>query len=132
MILRESRILTAALWILSSWSLLFAVLLAWLGDKVTSRQWLYLLSVPGHKWFWAVLFGSAAVMVLWGLTRGGYGWRGAGLFLAAVGCTIIAGFYLFSPLIDPGLLTLGYIPWFPGAGFLAWLAAINWRPTPWS
>jgi hypothetical protein len=129
--IRDSKIgralaaFTAVTW------LVFAVLCAWLGNAVTSKQWVYLMSIPGGKWFWAGTFGIGSAVALYGIIKRCYRLTAIGLFVVGTCCFLIFAFYLLAPLIDPGLMTLGYVVWFFGTVPVYALAAVNVTPVSW-
>lgn len=131
MIIRESGIAAGVGWVLTTWAGWFTTDLVWRADQITSRQWLYLMSVPGHQWSWAGLFGSGVMLLVLGLVGTRYRLRAAGFALIAVGTGLIAGFYLAAPFIDPGLTTLGYHPWLLSMVVMLFCAVVNWRPVSW-
>lgn len=131
MIARESGIVAGLGWALAMWACWFTFDVAWRGMKVTSPQWRYLMSVPGHQWAWAAVFGTAALLLTLGMATRRYAARAAGLAIMGFGCGSIAAFYACAPLIDPGLTTLGYHPWLISAGLMLLGAVINWRPVAW-
>lgn len=95
--------------VIYSWA--FSVLIVAMAPYLTSRQWTYLLSIPGGEWTWLALFGSAAVAALYGLRRRRKWPIVAGLFLMASWCTCIVAFYIAASFYDPALINLGYVPW---------------------
>ena len=131
MIVRDTHLGRAVFAIIAAWACWFAIDVIRIGDKVTSKQWQYLMEVPLGKWFWLIIFGLAGVTTLFGLATRAHRVTAAGLFFIGGACLLIAGFYLIAPLIDPGLLTLGYNAWaFPaGAAFLC--AALSWTDATW-
>lgn len=129
---RESELCQSVCWALGLWGLLFGVALGYWGDNVTSKQWLYLLSVPGHQWTWEGVFGTSGLLIVIGLLKQGrYLMRSLGCLGVASGCLAITALYAAAPLIDPGLLTFGSFAWILGAGAGYLLAVINWRPITW-
>lgn len=133
-ILREGKITYAIHWLCVAWILNFTFDVLARADDVTSRQWQYLMSVPGHKFFWASLFGISAILIIFGLLSEEYKYtlRCIGLLIGGSGCLMVVAFYILAPLIDPGLTTLGFHPWMvPGVIFIAG-AFINWKPVKWS
>jgi hypothetical protein len=131
-LIRESRLGKAIVAGIAVWSLWFAFDVARIGARVTSKQWQYLMEVPAGRWFWAVAFGIGAAITLLGLVYERYIVSAIGLFFIGSSCSLIAAFYLLAPLIDEGLLTLGYNPWFFPAAFAYIFAALIGRPTLWS
>lgn len=131
MIIRETSVAASVGWFLCGWSFTFCAALAYWADNITSRQWLYLMGVPGHQWTWVTIYGVAAWVLLVGMVFRRYRIRAAGLLIMGTGCTLIFFFYLFAPLIDPGLVTLGSFPWAIAAGLMYVGAAINWSPSLW-
>lgn len=131
MIIRESGIACGIGWTLTAWAWWLTADLAWRGDNVTSRQWQYLMSVPGHQWTWVVLFGAGAFILSLGMVAADYTSRAIGLVILSLGAGAIAAFYLTAPLIDPGLTTLGYHPWLLCAAGMLPCAVVNWRPVAW-
>jgi hypothetical protein len=127
---RETGIARGFAKFLGIWALVFAAAAVFLGDRLTSKQWTYLFSVPGGKVFWAILFGMGGLITLWGVYRTHYSSCATGLFLMGSGCGAVAMFYLLAPLIDRGLLTLGWVPWGLGVGVTYFFAIINWKPIP--
>jgi hypothetical protein len=129
--IRESGVATGCAWGLAVWAAGFAANIGWAGDKITSTQWQYLMSVPGGKWFWAGMFGVGALILVIGLITRRYTLRAAGLLIAALGCLLISGYYIVAPLLERGLITLGWWPWL-GFGFVyLFSAVVNWRPILW-
>lgn len=131
MIIRESHMGRGLFGFLSGAWMLFAVLCAWLGDDVTSRQWVYLMGVPGGNWFWSIVFCGGALAGLLGVTTHLYRLTAAGLFVDGLACLLIASFYVFAPLIDPGMITLGYVVWFITAVLSFFAAVVSWAPIRW-
>jgi hypothetical protein len=130
MTIRESGICGGACWALTGWLWWFTVDLVWRADNVTSRQWQYLMSVPGHQWTWAALYAAAALILTVGMITTRYRLRSAGLAIGGFGALLIAAFYALAPDIGAGLTTLGYHPWLLGGGAMLLAAVVNWRPTP--
>lgn len=128
---RESGIAAVIAWVMAAWALGFALNTTLVADRLTSPQWLALMTVPGGKWFWAGLFGIAAVILAAGMHTTRYHWRAVGLALIGAGCSGIAVFYLIAPLFHLGPITLGYWPWFVPAGVGLLGAVVNWRPILW-
>lgn len=83
MVIRDSVLGRSLFWFTASTWLLFAVLCARFGDRVTSKQWTYLMSVPGHKWLWAIAFGLGSVTVMAGLLKRWHILTATGLFVVA-------------------------------------------------
>jgi hypothetical protein len=111
--------------------MLFAVLLVLTGDQLTSRQWTYLMDVPGGQLFWGTLFAAGALAGLLGTVCHAYRITAAGMCATGFACLLIAAFYLFAPLIDPGMYTLGYVPWFIVALITFCAAVFSWAPIRW-
>lgn len=55
----------------------------------------------------------------------------AGLIIPAFACLGIAVFYLISPLINDGLTTLGYLPWFLCSLLMFYIGAITQSSRTW-
>lgn len=129
--IRETHLGRGCAYFLTGVWMLFAVLCALTGDWLTSRQWTYLMGVPGGEWFWAFLFAGGALAGLVGTVCHFYRLTAVGMFVDGSGCALIAAFYLCAPLIDPGMYTLGYVPWFAVAVVTFFAAVVNWTPRPW-
>lgn len=129
--IRESGIAAGLGWALAVWSGAFALNTVLAADRLTSPQWQALMTVPGGKWFWTVLFGGAGITLAIGLTRTWYWVRALGLGLIGGGCFGIAAFYMLAPLFHVGPITLGYWPWLIPVGLGIVGAVVNWRPIPW-
>lgn len=131
MIVRKTKLAQIFCAVIAVWSCWFAIDVVRIGDQVTSKQWQYLMEVPLGKWLYLLMFGVAGVITLLGLATRAYRITAIGLFLTGAASLLITGFYLLAPLIDPGLLTLGYNAWaFPAiAAFAA--AALNWTEVKW-
>jgi len=130
-VVRESKMGRIVFALIAAWACWFAIDVVRIGDQVTSKQWQYLMEVPLGKWLWLILFGVSGVITLTGLAMHAYRIAAVGLSLIGVACLLIAGFYLVAPLIDPGLLTLGYNPWAFPAGAAFFCAALNWTGATW-
>jgi hypothetical protein len=115
----------------SIWSILFALDIFYNGSKITSPQWQYLMSVPGHHVTWAALFASAGVFLLSGVVLRKFRLASLGFFLDGIGAAAIAVFYVFAPFADPGLRTLGYWPWIISGSMALYGAAVNWSDKKW-
>lgn len=131
MTLRESGFVAIIEWTLVAWALGFAINTVLAADYLTSPQWRSLMTVPGGKWFWTILFGGAALTLAAGMLRPGYILRGIGCALGGIGCAGIAVFYIIAPLFHLGPITLGYWPWFLGIGLGILGAVVNWWPIQW-
>lgn len=131
MIIRESRLGRAICRGVSIWAILFGIVFGWLGNHVTSKQWQLLMGVPGDKWFWAIVFTVPGSVALLGLTTTAYRAIATGLFVIGCGCLLISSFYLLAPLIDPGLFTLGWVPWLMCAAVAFFGAVTNWTDVRW-
>lgn len=131
MILRDSALVRGVEWAVAVWAAMFAATAVAVGDSINSRQWQYLLSIPGHEWFWGGLFGGAAVLLTFGLWRGNYKANAVALFMIGLGCTMIAAFYTVAPILDHGLITLGMFPWMLAAGVTLLAGVINAKPGEW-
>lgn len=131
MIIRESKLAQIIFAAFAVWSCWFAIDVVRIGDQVTSRQWQYLMEVPLGKWLYLIMFGCAGVITLLGLATHAYRITAIGLFFTGAASLLITGFYLLSPLIDPGLLTLGYNAWAVPAGAAFVCAALNWTEVKW-
>jgi hypothetical protein len=116
---------------LTLWALLFTVSVAWIGEQVTSKQWQYLMSIPGHKWTWAVIFGIAGLIATIGLTTTAYRFIATGLIIEGFACLSICVFYIFAPLIGDSLITLGWLPWLLCSGIAFYFGAINQSAREW-
>lgn len=127
-LLRELKLIAWAQWLVVAWAWWYTTDLTFRAPYVTSRQWLYLMSTPGHHWSWVALFGSGAIILTTGMLTGRYVLRAIGLAVLGFGAFFIAAFYIAAPLIDPGLMTLGYQSWLPTCAPLLLLAVVNWRP----
>ena len=128
---RES---TAVRWVsgaLAFWSIFFALDTMRIGALVTSKQWQYLMSVPGGRFSWAALYLSGGIIIVYGLVRKRYRVMSGGLFLMAVGMISTALFYFFAPYLNADFLTLGYWIWLLGAGICTFVAAVNWSEETW-
>lgn len=131
MIVRESGIVTGIGWFLAAWGWIFTIDLVGRADQVTSAQWRYLMGVPGGRWAWIAIFGGGALILTFGQLLGRFKLRGAGMAMMGFGSLAIAVFYLCAPLIDPGLTTLGWHPWWGLAAVLLMGAVVNWKPVTW-
>jgi hypothetical protein len=126
--LREMKLVGWGQWAITVWSWWYTADLTFRATDVTSSQWVYLMSVPGGHWTWAALFGWAAINLTTGMLMRRYWLRAVALALMGFGCFFTSAFYVAAPLIEPGLLTLGYHGWFLSCGLLLFLAVVNWRP----
>ena len=129
--IRESPLTGVIAGFFAYWGTQYTIDLIGRADQVTSTQWRYLMSVPGGRWSWITIFGVGAAILILGLLGPHYRTRATGLALMGFGSLSIAAFYICAPLIDPGLTTLGWHPWWPLAVIYLTLAIINWRPTRW-
>lgn len=128
---RSRRLLNGFGWVLTVWGLGFTCDLAARADNVTSRQWHYLMSVPGNQWSWAAIFGAGTALLIAGMLTNVYRLRAIGCGAMAFGSGLTVAFYMAAPMIDPGLTTLGYWPWiFTMLGMIVG-AVVNWNPTTW-
>jgi hypothetical protein len=125
--LRDSWFVTLLSWALAIWAILFSLDCVRIGDKLTSAQWVYLMSVPGGKWFWAASFGVSGLMFALGLRKEWHRLAGLGSFLVGALCVGIAMFYLLEPIFDTTIITLGYWPWAVPAGLAFIFAASHWK-----
>lgn len=131
MTIRESGVLAGICWVMAFWSLSFAINTVLVAHRLTSPQWTALMTVPGGKWFWAILFGAAALILATGVRRTIYKLRAIGLALIGMGCLGIGLFYIVAPMFHLGPITLGYWPWFLGVAIGLLGAVANWRPIQW-
>jgi hypothetical protein len=131
MTIRESGLATGIGWAVALWACLYTIDLAARADQVTSKQWQYLMSVPGGQWSWTALFGMGGLLLLVGMLTRLYRLRAVGCAILGTGALTIAAFYWCAPTIDPGLTTLGYHPWYAWGIVLMFCAAVNWRPVAW-
>lgn len=129
--LRESQPARAIGHFAGVWALLFSVSVMLMGDKLTSKQWQYLMSFPGGKWFWGICFLTAGCLTLYGLSTESYKMVGVGCFISGSLCTAIALFYALAPIVGPNLLTLGSWPWAFAAVILWGGTAVNWSGRSW-
>ncbi len=131
--IRESKLFHLLTGVLAIWSWMFATDMAGRADQITSRQWQYLMSVPGHQWSWTAVFFMAAVITTIGLLAEHHKYviRAFGLGLMSLGALGIGVFYIVAPLIDRGLTTLGYHPWFITGSLMLFAAVANWKPLRW-
>lgn len=107
----ESSVVRSLSWGCVYWSLGTALLLGILGDVLTSKQWVYLLSIPGGKWTWALMFGTAGLLACVGLWTHRRVLVTTGLFLSGTWCLCVVLFYLVAPFYDTTLFNLGFCPW---------------------
>jgi hypothetical protein len=128
---RESGLFALIGWFTAVWSLGFAINVVLAADYLTSPQWRSLMTVPGGKWFWTALFGSAGILLLIGLLGTHYRLRACGFALSGAGCGFVAVFYLIAPLFHLGPITFGYWPWFLGVGIGLLFSVMNWSPIQW-
>lgn len=128
------RLVTAAVGL---WGTGFAASCMFLGDRVTSNQWKYLMSIPGGKWTWGIAFGVSGVCCFLGmLVRH---WRPVNcLHLAAFGASgvggcalLIAMFYLIAPFVVENMITLGAFPWVFAGSAAILVAAMNRNDSEW-
>lgn len=115
----------AANWFLTIMALVFAVFMAWQGDKLTSKQWEYLMTVPGGKWSWAVVYGTLGAFCMWGLIRRNAGHVASGLFGIGLFCGFVAVCYILAPLQDSSLRTGGWWPWIVSAAAYFGVGSVN-------
>ncbi len=116
---------------LACWSALFAFDLIRMGARLTSKQWLYILSVPGGKWTWATVFGVAALVVALGFWVRSYRLKALGLVTMSAGCFAFVVLYLsIANAADP-VATLGYWPWAVAGCCMSFVAAVNWVDKLW-
>lgn len=127
--LRELGPVQALVAWLSMWAVLFAGWLVMLADTTTSRQWIWLMSVPGGEWTWAALFTSGAVLSAIGLWLRRYRLVAAGQFLIGTNCLAVAVLYVISPKFLENMVTLNYMPWIAIAVVLYFLTAANLSET---
>lgn len=131
MTIRESGIAAGLAWVGAFWAAAFAINTMAVADRLTSPQWISLMTVPGGKWLWVTIFGGAATILTAGLLLNRYRVRAVGFGVVGVGCLGIATFYLIAPLFHLGPITLGYWPWFIPAGVGMLGAITNWWPIEW-
>lgn len=131
MSLREAGIVRAISTIIAVWAAFFAGTVAATGDTLTSKQWQYLMDVPGGKWTWAAAFGVGAVSILVGAFRRQFQLATAGWACVGTASGCIAAFYFLAPLTNPELFTLGYYPWLFCAIFSFIFARLYWSPVEW-
>jgi hypothetical protein len=130
--MRPKQLAVIASWTLAGWLAWFTADLIFRAANVTSRQWLYLMSIPGHQWTWAGVFGTAAALTTAGLVTRRRRITAAGCAVMTFGCGLIAVFYLVAPWVaDPSLVTLGYAPWMMCAFIAALATVIYWKPSGW-
>lgn len=113
------------------WSILFALLVLKYGDRVTSKQWQYLMDFPGGRYAYFGLFGIAGLLGIVGWLKHQYSLKATGLAMTGVGCFGIAVFYLLAPAFIEELFTLGWLIWVLGAGVALYLGVINSRNRKW-
>lgn len=130
MIARESGIIAGIGWAFAAWAWAFTCALAYWADDVTSKQWQFLMTIPGHQWTWVGLFGTGATVLAVGMATARYRLRAAGLLVIGLSCLGIATFYAWAPILN-GLVTLGSFPWLIPTGITAALAVLNWFPIRW-
>jgi hypothetical protein len=118
-------------WILVTFAIGFSLSTVWLGDLLTSKQWVYLMQVPGHKWTWGIWFLAAGLMLAYGLRRKRHGYAATGSFSMGVASLTIGAFYVLGPLFESSLLTLGYWTWFLNAALMFYLFAIFVTESTW-
>lgn len=116
---------------LTGWSFMFALFVAVFGNHVTSKQWQYLMSIPGDKWSWFAMYGTAALLGMYGWYKGNYGCMAAGLIISGFCCLGICVFYLIAPVFVDDLFTLGWLIWLLGAGVFFYFGAINQSAREW-
>lgn len=114
---------------LAAWALVFAVWLVALADTTTSRQWIWLFSVPGGEWTWGALFAAGAALSAVGLWSRRYRVAAAGQFVIGTDCLAVAVLYVIAPRFLENIVTLNYLPWIAVAGVLYYLTAANWSET---
>ena len=131
LIIRESGIATGIGWAITAWTLIYTIDLAGRADDVTSAQWRYLMSVPGHQWSWVALFGTGTLLLALGMLGRLHRLRALGYAIIGAGSLGIAVFYALAPAVDPGLTTLGYHVWYAWAATLFFCSAASWRPVTW-
>jgi hypothetical protein len=129
--LRETQPVRALGVFAGVWAVLFSLNVMIMGDELTSKQWQYLMSFPGGKWFWGISFLCSAALILYGLHKRHYTLIGAGCFAAGFLCAAISLFYWLAPVLGPNLITLGSWPWAFCAGILWGGAAVNWGKRAW-
>lgn len=123
--------LNSANLLVTFWGMGFTIDLVARADKVTSRQWQYLMSVPGQQWAWVSVFGTATALLIAGQLARAHRLCAAGCAIAGFGAGMIGVFYMAAPVIDPGLTTLGYWPWLLTMFVMLVAAVINWKPAKW-
>lgn len=111
-----SQLLTANTF-LTVMAVAFAAFIGWQGDQLTSRQWEYLMTVPGGKWSWAVTFGALGIFCAWGMMRRKDMHIAVGLFGVGMLCGFVASCYILAPIEDSSLRTGGWWPWIVSAAF---------------
>ena len=129
--IRESPITGVIAGFFAYWGTQYTIDLIGRADQVTSTQWRYLMSVPGGRWSWITVFGVGSALLILGLCGRHYRTRAAGLTILGFGALAIAAFYICAPLIDPGLTTLGWHPWWPYGPACIGLAIFNTKPIRW-
>lgn len=110
---------------------MFALDIMRIGDVVTSRQWQYLMSVPGHKYAWTIIFFTAGVCTLLGEARAKYRLAAFGLLLMGASALGIATFYYLGPFLNADFLTLGYWTWVINSVVMLAMFAVNWTDKEW-
>jgi len=116
----------SASWFLAFMAAIFSAFIGWQGNYLTSKQWVYLMGVPGGKWTWAFTFGVCSLAALWGLlARRRHLWAGFGLFGVGFFCGFVASCYVLAPLQDSTLRTGGWWPWIIAAAVYLYAGAKN-------
>lgn len=128
---RETSPVRWAGFFINCWAVAFALGCAVIGDKVTSTQWKYLMSIPGGKWTWAIVFAASGVLGLCGLVRKRYGLTVIGAGGVGFSCLGIAVFYIMAPFFLDNLLTLGFMPWLGFGGVAIGVGAMNRNDREW-
>lgn len=112
--LTRSQLLTANSF-LTGMALTFAAFIGWQGDKLTSHQWAYLMTVPGGKWSWAIGFGVFGLVCTWGMVRRKRMHVACGLIGIGLLCGFVSSCYILAPIEDSSLRTGGWWPWIVSA-----------------
>ncbi len=128
---RDSSPVRLAGYCVALWGLLVSTMWMAFGDVVTSRQWTYLMSVPGGKWSWALTFGAFALLLLYAQYRVKHTLIVVGALGVGAPCLLVMFLYLTAPLYVEDLFTLGWLPWLLSGGAAIGVAAMNRNDCEW-
>lgn len=124
---QKARDLANVNWFLLMMSLLFSGFIGWQGNALTSKQWIYLMTVPGGKWSWTIAFGVPAILGMYCQLRSHGVNVSAALSAIGVFSAFVSVCYILAPLQDTSLKTGGWWPWIIASAAYLYAGAVNLR-----